>query len=578
MSNKELNELDTDSVEETIEEQIEEDIQDTEETSEDSKEKTIEKDPELEEEIKQLDEGTLPLFNEEKMGKLLNYILSRKPFVGSYKKTESIDLVESMIHDIKSVEEYPDNAIVSVSYTKEELEQISTELMRVIQASQFKRKELSREEIKKNYTRVDDLRLILTNEETILLSYITSSLNIMNQSPNKDSFDEGKWTNTLEYNDKRIGTALVVNYKDPIKQMRSKLNLMNEAAVQLVHSGLVVKLTSAGSLDQALLNDNLVSTKINNSIATYGTGLDMTSIYVDEILVEHIHRQIVDTNVGEISLDTFEENLSILDLNTLYNTLAISLHPTGFKMFRQCMDVECSNIDEITINPRRTNIYRDDKIQQSSKQHLIRGLSKSDIKSLVEYRNNLTPGLTKFHELSEGMYVKFQVPTFAQYKRISKYWLEYLGDKSLDLMRGGSDEDTRRRYIQQAMYKASVMMYSHWVEGIYTKDDNGEYQEVMVRLKESSGASINSIITVDEKIDTLLSDTGLNKEVHNSLVKAINKFISDSTLALTVLGKSKCTKCESDYIPEGEDVGDQLISFNAGELFFTLLRQRIEGQ
>lgn len=571
MSKKQIDDEMIEDNSEVLEEVKEEDLDTIDENV--SEEDYID-DEELKKDLEKLDEGNLPLLNEEKMGKLLTYLLSKDKFIGEFNETKTAKLVESMIHDIKSVDSLPDDAVIGVDYTAQELETISKNLMRYIQASQHKRNNLSRKELNEKYQRLDDPRLILSNEETQLLSYITSALALLDQSPTKDSFKDGEWTNILEHSDKRIGTALVVNYKDPVKQVRSKLNLLNEVATQLVHSGMVVKLASAGSLDQALLNDNLVAAKIDNSLTTYGTGFDMTSIYVDEILVDHIHRQLIDTNVGDMSKESFEENLSILDLNTLYNALALSLHPTGFKLYRQCLNDECNNIDEEIINPRRTILYREDKLTQQNKQHLVRGFAKTEINTIKEYRETLNPELSKYHQIGDETYLKFKIPSFAEYKRISKHWIEYLGDKSMELVRGSMDEESRRRYVQQAMHKASVMMYAHWVDGIYTRDENGDYNETMVRLKPGRGVTSTAITAADEALDLFLADLSLNREVHNNLVTAITDFIRDSTLAVTVLAKSKCTKCNSPYIPEGDDIGDELIGFNAGELFFILLHRK----
>lgn len=534
-------------------------------------------DPEIEKELLELDEGNIPLFNEERMSKLLDYLTRKGSYTGEFTATKNARLVESMISTITSVSDYPDDTIVSISYTAEELSKISRDLMRLIQATQYKRSQLSRKVIEEEYVRLDDVRLILTKEESKLLSFITSALSMTDQSPAAKATLNGEWTNSLEYNDRRIGTAIVSNHKDPIKRVRSKLNLMNEAAVHLVHSGLVVKLASAGSLDQALLNDNLVATKIQNSLTSFGTGMDMTSIYIDEILVEHIHRQLVDSNIGDMSRDVFEENLSILDLNVLYNAMATSLYPTGFKLHRQCMSMECGNIDEVLINPRRVVIYREDLLPKSAKQHLTRGFTKTDTATLRKYREELNPNTTKYFEIEEDMFIKFKVPTFAEYRRISKHWLEYLGDKSIDLIRGSTDEESRRRYIQQAMNKASAMMYSHWVDGVYTRDENGDYIPVMTRVQDPKGVNESVVETSDEQIDLFLADLSLNRETHTGLVKAIGEYIQDSIMALTVLAKSKCSKCGTPYMPEGDDVGDELISFNAGELFFTLLHRRTDA-
>ena len=563
-------------------EEIQEDtpVNDLEEVTEESEEiiDVDAEDEEMKQALSDLDEGNLSLFNREKMDKLLTYILEQDKYLGDYNPSVTVEMVDSMIVSMESVENIPENGFVGSNHTVDEVTEFSKRLWRVILASQHSRMNLSREEIEESYVRLDNPRVLVSKEENYLISYLASSMAVLDHSPKKDSFNTGSWTNGLEYNDRRMGTAVVVNHKDPIKRIRSKLNLVNEAVTQLFHSGLVIKMSSPGALDQALINDNLVSSKIENSLASYGTGLDSTSIYTNEILIEHAYRHIIDSNIGDMSKEVFEESISILDLETLYLTMATAIYPTGFEIFRQCMDDACGNIDKIMINPRRCIFPRNNRLSNAQSQVLTRGLAKSDISVLKEYRETLNPDVSKYIKVDEDIYIKLQVPTVAEYKRISHSWLGYLGEKSLDLMTGGQDEESRRRYISKEMSKSAVMMYSHWIEGIYSKDENDEYVPLLVRLNKGKGITTNAISVADSELDKFLADLSLNDEVHTRIVDGVSNFITQSNIVVIALAKTPCSKCGGEHELEGVEIEHELIAFNAGELFFTLLHQKIGSQ
>lgn len=563
-----------------VEEPIKQEDEIIEETTDEQVEETVAKtiDEDMEKALQDLDEGNLSLFDRNKMEGLLTYILEQDKYLGDYNPSVTVDMVDTMIVSMESVESIPDNGFVGSNHTIDEITEFSKRLWRVILASQHSRMNLSRQEIDENYVRLDNPRVLVSKEENYLISYLASSMAVLDHSPKKDSLLTGSWTNGLEHNDRRMGTAVVVNHKDPIKRIRSKLNLVNETVTHLFHSGMVVKMSSPSSLDQALINDNLVSSKIENSLTSYGTGLDSTSIYTNEILIEHAYRHIIESNIGDVSKDVFEENLSILDLESLYLAMATAIYPNGFEIYRQCMDETCGNIDKIMINPRRTIIPRKDRLSTTQAQLLTRGLAKSDISVLKEYRDTLNPDVSKYIKVDDDIFIKLYIPTVAEYKRISHSWLDYLGEKSLDLMTGGQDEESRRRYIGKEMSKSAVMMYSHWIEGVYSKDENDEYVPLLVRLSKGKGITTNAISVADNELDKFLADLSLNKDVHSNIVDGITTFIKDSTNVVIALAKTPCSKCGGKHEVEGVEIEHELIAFNASELFFTLLHQKIENQ
>lgn len=561
----------------------EQDLEDKETPAEAESEvegRTQEEIAELEADLVLLDNMELGLLNKKKMESLLEYILEQEPYTGVFSPTLTVDIVETMVESIESSKDgIPDAGMILSNHTFKELNEFSKQTWRVVLASQFKRRLMNRRELEEaGYVIMDEQRVVLSKEENQLVAYLASCMALLDHSPRNAVLEEGSWSNLTEFNDRRIGAAVVVQNKDPIKRIRSKLNLLTESATHLPHSGMVLKMASAGSLDRALLNDNLVASKIEHSLATYSHGMDIASIYTNEILVEHAYRQIVDSNVGNMSKETLEDNLSILDLDGLYLGMAISMYPTGFDLYRQCMNDKCANVDKVRINPRRTIVIRKDRLSNQQQQLLTRGFTKTDISALEDYRDSLNPDVSKFCHIDADIYIKLKVPSFAEYKRVANAWLGYLGEKSLELMTGTQDQSARQRYITQALAKSEVMMYAHWVEGVYVKDENGDYIPHITRLSKGKGVTSQAIAVSDEEMSTFLSDLVINSEAHRKLLEGVYSFIRNSTVSVIALAKTPCSKCSSPHIPEGEETADELITYNVGELFFTLLHQKTAEQ
>lgn len=563
-------------------EQVTTDIPDepvvTEETPVEVESKYTEADLErMEADLKLLDDGELNIRDRDRMTKLLQYILSLAPYTGEFNPHTAVTITDEVIEGMVALETIPENGVIISNHTVAEITELNRRLWRVILASQFKRIRLSRTEIDTDYVQLTEPRALLSLAEYDLLNYLSSSLALLQSSPTKDCLDQGEWSNSVSYNDKRIGIGLVTGHKDPIKRIKSKLNLINESATHMTHSGMVIKLASPSGLDAALLNDNIMSAKINHSYDSQGNALGSTSVYTNEILVEQIYRSIEDTNLGDITKETFEDNLSLLDVEQISAGLAVSMFSTGFTIHRRCGSMECDEVRSILVNPRRTILHRTDRLTESQLRHLSRGFSKVDISTIAEYRESLVPDVTKYVHIEEDVYLRLRVPMFSDYKRIARGWLDYITNKSLELVSGSSDEQARKAFIYDSFNKSTLMMYSPWIEGVYVKADSGDYVPHLQRLKRGKGITDEAISDADLQLDEFVADFRTNPELQTKLLKSLTNFIQASTLTVHVLPKTKCSKCGTDHVVEGEVMEAECISYSPSELFFTLLHLKTEN-
>ena len=572
------NEIDKNEEQSNVEEStpVKEEVVETE-TEEQSEGYSEEELKDIKEDLDKLDDGTLNTRNRTKMTRLLKYIVEQPPYTGTFNPHTTVMIVDEVFEGMEKMDKIPAGGVIISNHTEDEIKEFNKRLWRLILSSQFQRTKLSRDELDVDYVQLNEPRAILTHSEYDLLNYLASSLALLQGSPTKDCLLSGSWANSLDFEGKKIGLALVTSHKDPIKRIRSKLNLINESAGTLTHSGMVIKLSSPSGLDAALLNDNIMSAKINSSFDTQGNALGSTSVYTNEILVEQAFRSIEETNLGDITKEIFEDNLSILDVEQLAATLAVSMFPTGYTIYRRCGSLNCSGTRSILINPRRTILHRKDRLTENQLRHLTRGFAKVDISTVEDYRNKLCPDLSKFLNIEEDIYLKLRVPMFSDYKRISRGWLDYISNKSLELVSGSSDEQARKAFLYDTFSKSTLMLYSSWIEGVYVKSEEGDFIPHLTRIKKAKGVTEDTIYDADIQLDEFIADFRGNPELQNRILDTIVNFIKESTLTVHVLPKTKCEECGTLHLPEGEEIESECISYSPSELFFTLLHLKTEN-
>lgn len=532
-----------------------------------SDEEKIEQDviDEVEDEIPTTDEETMP---------------EVKGFTPLWNPLGNVSIVTEILETRETAHK---GAVGIPNESAEELNSLLEILSEQIGRAQFKRRELTAEEINRDYTVIEKAKLIITHQEAEVYEMLSNSLSMLSNSPTVDSLKHGTWTNLLVHGDRNSATSNITKHKDPVRDIQARLGLRNEIRSTLYHSGLQVEVVSPGALDDSFLLDRLADARADNSRETYGYSLESTDVYTNEILIDFFFDHLVNTNLGSISKSVFEENLSVLDIDTCIMNMAASIYRNGFEVFRQCNSTKatgapCGELSSYLMNIRRMTIPQDSCFSDKQKVLLTRTKSKIDISALTEYRESLRPELSRYVEIGEDLYIKLRVPSYADYKRISKAWMEKVLDTARKLLTYGTDGSSpRQRYIAASHDRARVMMLAHWVEAICSKDEAGEYQTLLTRVIDKSTASIEDIREADSKVDEVLENLSNNAEAQELAVEGINNFITRFNCVLHVLPKSKCPKCGEPHPVEGKTVDPDLIVIDPTQLFFTALLLRTQG-
>lgn len=498
------------------------------------------------------------------------------PFKGTYVPVTNVTLVTEILDKLDKVS---DGAVVFSNHNLADLIKMRDSIWMQVSELQQQRRALPKAELDNNYLIIDGYNFIITQQESTALEVINNSMDNLLQSPQVQSMEEGQWTNLPTHGDKPCAITLLGNHKDPVRRIQSRLGIRNEASSFLVHSGLHVEFESSSALDTSLLLDKIVEERSDASRESLGYSLETTDVHQNSAIMNFAYDSLINTNLGEISKDAFEEMVSVFDLDNIKIALASTIYRDGFEIFRSCIsdklgDKEpCGHRDSYLIHSRRTRIIKWDRLSDHQKVRATRKEERVDIKTINEYKANLNPTVTKFVPIGDGLFVKLRDPSYADYKRISTQWVDLVvnASKSLPSM-DDRGNNPRTAYVARANERAKIMRLAHFVEGIYSKEAGDEdYTMLVTRVTNKEISSRDDILTQDSKVDEILMDLPNNGESHLLAVEGIEKFIKEYNLTLFVLAKTACSKCGSPHPAHGEVVGPDLLVINPGEVFFTLL-------
>ncbi len=515
---------------------------------------------------------------------LLEEEMAKEP--PAYKGTwEAVTNVEIVTEILERNDVVNDSAVVFTNHSLKDLHRIRNALWNQITAIQDTRRQLPASVLNEGYKVVPEWNFVITDEESTVIELITNSIDNLLDSPQVDSIKKGQWTNLPKHGDRPCAITLLSNHKDPVRKIRARLAIRNEVSTFLVHSGIHVEFESTSALDTSLLLDRIVEERAEAARETMGYSLETTDVQQNIIIMNFAYDNIVNTSLGEISKDAFEDMVSVFDIDNIKIALASTLYRAGFEIFRSCISDKlgkkepCGHRDSFTVHPRRTRIVHWERLSEQQRVRATRADERVDVKTVASYKANLNPTVSKFVSIGDELFLKLRDPSYADYKRIANSWVNIVVDAAKQLPSIDSNGDNpRKAYIARSNERAKIMRLAHFVEGIYTKSEtDDDYVEVISRVKDKMNATRDDVIEKDNEVDKILMDLPHNGKSHELAVTGIEEFITDYNLSLFVLAKTHCSKCDAPHEVIGEEVGPDLLVIDPGEVFFTLLLLKTDG-
>lgn len=426
--------------------------------------------------------------------------------------------------------------------------------------------------------------LYLTEAELTVLGTLGVYDRTLRQGAGEGIFESGDhWTNMPRCGETPIVPGKVdhTTSKDPITQIRGKLGLSTKINVPLWASGLHLQIEGPGLLDQLRLDVTMLLDKVESSRATNGFALSAPSVYLNRHVVDFILSHVKSSTSNSIDINVLKRTILLTDLEPLALFGAASIYPDGYNLERPCLKEfgGCGHVVSRKVNLRRMLFVRQSRLSESQMNYMVKRSGHVDPAMLREYQESARPDVSRYIPLDDasGLMLKLKVPTLAEYERVATAWMERMESRARSLLTSNASEQDREAYLAKANSMALIMLFGHWIEAIVerTGELDSEPKVLLSRPHPDTPAS-SETVSMDEKMDGLLEDLSGDLTLVEKIGVGIEKFINDMTLSTVAIPKTICPECKKPLTGDDNSTHPHLVSINPIELFFTLLRHRIQ--
>lgn len=469
------------------------------------------------------------------------------------------------------------------NHSAEELTKLYEHTVKVITAHQRHRHALVKSGENTPYFAInvgDNQTLYITALERDVMANIGYYRRIQRQGHGEHLFTEGDtWINMPKVGDAilAIGKNNFANSKDARMKFRGAMGLSGEYPSPLWASGLHLKLESPGALDSFKLEVKLLLDKVDSARDSMGYALDAASTFLNLPVFEFIAEHILSTSVGTINRNELEQLILLTDLEPLAGSMGSAIYPDGFLLERPCLKSNggCGHRNHRKINVRRSQLVRFNRLSEHQQQFMSRRSAHNDPATVRNYQSQVRPEISRLIDLGKGYYLRLRVPTIAQYRRIAGAWMARLTGSAKQMFVSNAQQEDRQNFMDSQANIALIMAFAHWVEAIEFHPELGGDVEVVVS-RTIEGNDPAKQFEADESVDKELIDLSADGGQTRVIVEKIKKFIDDMTLSVFVAPKTKCAGCGKSVTGDDLSLHPDVVQLNAVELFFTLLRHKIQ--
>lgn len=422
--------------------------------------------------------------------------------------------------------------------------------------------------------------LYVTEKERAAMASLAICRRMVRQGHGVGLLDQGEWTNLPKVGDTilALGKTNFEKSKDPILQFRGAMGLSGEYPIPLWASGIHLKVTSPGALDSFKLEVKILLEKIDSGLESMGYSLNASSIYMNVPVIDFILDHVLSSTAGTVVPSELEQLILLTDLEMLVGAAAASSHPDGFPLERPCLKSNggCGTVTKRKINLRRAMFVDFSRLTDEQKNFMVKRSGRHDPLTIRNYQSMTRPTVARLIDLGKGYFLRLTVPTIAQYKRIAGAWMSRLTNGAKELISSNANKAERENFMDTQANIALIMAFAHWVEAIIYKPSFDVDEKVVVtRLTADKDKQYEADLAVDKELTNLSADGGQTQRI----VDEIKKFIDEMTVATYAVPKTHCSNPECGKLVTGDEYGKhpELVQMNTVELFFTLLRHKIQN-
>lgn len=424
------------------------------------------------------------------------------------------------------------------------------------------------------------LVLYVTEKERAAMANLAIARRMIRAGHGHDLFADGNWTNLPKVGDTilALGKTNFEKSKDPILQFRGAMGLSGEYPIPLWASGLHLKVTSPGAVESLKLEVKIILEKIDTGRETLGYSLGSSSIYMNVPVIDFVLKHVLSSTAGTVTPSELEQLILLTDLEMLVGASAASAYPDGFPMERPCLKSNggCGTVTRRKINLRRALFVDFSRLTEVQKDFMVKRSGRHDVLTIRNYQSMTRPSVPRLIDIGKGYFLRLTVPTIAQYKRIAGAWMSRLTNGAKELVTSNANRAEREQFMETQANIALIMAFAHWVEAIVYKPSIEDEEKIIVsRITADPDKQYEADMAVDKELVDFSADGGQTQRV----VDEIRKFIDAMTIASYAVPKTKCSNPECGKSVTGDEQGKhpELVQMNTVELFFTLLRHKIQN-
>lgn len=505
-------------------------------------------------------------------------------WAGELKPNENVD------EPLKVLEEVDENtlnllardgSVILSNFDDEELEVLSSAITRDILLKQKERRKLAAAGKAQNYmtAELNGGVLFVTPEENRAVTACQEYMRSLRTFSNSKLLTDGdKWTNAPRRGDRIIAPGVATGKsKDVVARVQQKLGLAFRVNWPFFGSGFSLVIEGPGALEQLALDQRIASEKVEHGRDSTGYVFGAPALYMNRPVVEFALKQVVEGTPGITDVQQLKELLVITDIEPLALAVAASMHPHGYLLERPCLTTHggCGHVEERRINLRRMIFVRHSRLTDAHWNIMDKRTGLVDSSQIKQYQATMRPEVSRMIELRAGYFIRLRVPTFAQYERIAETWLSTMNRRAKEVSASNATEQEREAYMTKASRIALVMAYGHWVDAILELDPEVD-TEPQVTVERLDNTDPEAQFKADLEIDKILESIALDSDLTAKIFEGLENFISQMTIATPCVPKVKCRKCGLPLSGEEGSPHPHLVNVNAVELFFTLLRHKIQ--
>lgn len=380
------------------------------------------------------------------------------------------------------------------------------------------------------------------------------------------------WQQSLDYAGREIKAATPnmrskggrAQGQSAVLKVQSMIGLGSIIYAPLPHSCMYVAIKVADMSALLDLEYQLVSSKINLGRYTLGASFSSDEAARVRLCVRLVLRHAYASTLDTTDVDTLMDAIKVTDYPILLNTMAQNLFPKGYDFFQPCVKDprQCNHVEQGRIDLSKVTFYDRSRFTDNQLKALSSPSGKRTLEEVQKLQAEHHKNVRDTFELNSSLRFKFKVPTLSQYVESSTGWFQSLIngiDESLEL----STQD-RNEYLRTSSHLQELCKYHHWIERISWDVEQTDLDD--------EGTSEGWMDSPDDIFSTLGSISA-SEELKDELMGAIEKYITDVTVAIVGIPDYECSNCGTKQTEDNNVSG--IIPLNVTNVFTALVTLKL---